>query len=367
MNTDFYSSQLSSSKSKLAQVARRSQAGRWGRVGVLALLFVASQAVSPSAYAESSTVTKPRANVEITEKARRLFEAGVDFIQDPDGARYGEAYRSFKAAYEESPSWKILGNLGISAMKIERDGEALDALEAYLEAGRSDLDDDEIKQVERDVRTLRASTTWVEITTNVSGATAEDTRVPLSGEHVSNRYEFEGSKLRIGVHNGNHTISIKKPGYAAQSWTFTASGEDLTHDFVLAVETKPQPTASDSASTKDPETARPVPVLTWITIGTTAAFTAGAVVTGVMALDKQKQFDEENGNDEEVAKKLRKSGQTLNLTTDILIGAAVVSAAVATISYFTRPTVVVEPKDNAVSWTPVALRGGGGLVLSGSF
>ncbi len=55
----------------------------------------------------------------INDEARNHFNAGVNLIQDPDGPRYEEAYREFKAAYAAAPSWKILGNLGIAAMKLE--------------------------------------------------------------------------------------------------------------------------------------------------------------------------------------------------------------------------------------------------------
>src|SRR5690348_16782755 len=86
------------------------------------------------------------AEVQITEAARQHFKAGVNFMQDPDGARYEEAYREFTAAYAASPSWKILGNLGIAAMKLERDGEAIDAMEKYLMEGGKELPTDERDQ-----------------------------------------------------------------------------------------------------------------------------------------------------------------------------------------------------------------------------
>ena len=41
--------------------------------------------------------------VAISEEARSHFTAGVNFLQDPDGARYDDAYREFKAAYAASP------------------------------------------------------------------------------------------------------------------------------------------------------------------------------------------------------------------------------------------------------------------------
>ena len=45
------------------------------------------------------------AEVVISDDARAHFSAGVNFLQDPDGARYEDAYREFKVAYAASPSW----------------------------------------------------------------------------------------------------------------------------------------------------------------------------------------------------------------------------------------------------------------------
>jgi len=39
------------------------------------------------------------ADAPITDEARTHFSAGVNLLRDPDGARYEEAYREFKAAY----------------------------------------------------------------------------------------------------------------------------------------------------------------------------------------------------------------------------------------------------------------------------
>src|SRR4051794_36501980 len=93
---------------------------------------------------------------EITPEARRHFKAGVNQLQDPDGARYEDAYREFKAAYAASSSPKILGNLGLCAMKLERDGEAIDAYSRYLREV-SDTDADERAQIMQDLQTLSVS------------------------------------------------------------------------------------------------------------------------------------------------------------------------------------------------------------------
>jgi hypothetical protein len=56
--------------------------------------------------------------VPISADARSHFTAGVNLLQDPDGAKYEAAYGEFKAAYQISPSWKILGNVAVAAWSI---------------------------------------------------------------------------------------------------------------------------------------------------------------------------------------------------------------------------------------------------------
>src|SRR5690606_41982881 len=66
-----------------------------------------------------------------------------------DGARYEDAYREFKVAYAECASWKILGNLGLASMKLERDGEAIEAIQGYLDGGKDNIDEVEDRKSTR--------------------------------------------------------------------------------------------------------------------------------------------------------------------------------------------------------------------------
>lgn len=322
--------------------------------------------------APSAAQSAPIANdeVEITERARQLFQAGVDFMQDPDGARYAEAYRSFKAAYAESPSWKILGNLGISAMKVERDGEAIEAMETYLREGRDNLDQEEIEQVERDLRTLRTAVTYVTLSINEPGAVVEDVRTPLSGQPVNNRYGGDETELRIGVHNGRHRILVHKEGFETATWSFEASGQDLNHRIDLVAIQKAEPKDEVVAPIQpQAEPRRKIPIATWITLGATAALGVGATATGILALNTHGQFEEElnrSDTDESRAKDLRTKGNALNITTDVLLGAAVISATIATVTFLTRPK-VAQHRDSAFRLAPAPLRRGGGVFLHGRF
>lgn len=306
-------------------------------------------------------------DVPITERARTHFRAGVNLLQDPDGARYAEAYREFKQAYAESPSWKILGNLGISAMKLERDGEAILAFQTYLKEGGDQIDESERAQMQRDLDTLSSTVTWVTLSSAPAGAEVIDTRIPLAGSPTENRYDTLREPTRLGLRTGRHKITVELEGYEPQTWTFDATGGELSHEFVL-VERKVAPNPTTGAAK---EYERPVPLGVYIGLGLTGAFAAGAAVTGILALDAKSQFNAAESDAD--ADSARSNGQTLNLVTDILIGGAVVSGVTTTILYLTRPSVEVDPAQTALFGTkkfslePSVWSGGGGVSMRGSF
>src|SRR5690349_6487515 len=92
------------------------------------------------------------ANAE--DEAHRHFKVGISYLQDPEGERYEDAYGEFKLAYELSHSPKVLGNIGLCAMKLERDGEAINAYTRYL-AEVPDIEADERAQIERDLGSMQ--------------------------------------------------------------------------------------------------------------------------------------------------------------------------------------------------------------------
>jgi hypothetical protein len=170
-----------------------------------------------SPAAEAAPKSSPQA-VEITEKARELFRTGVTLLQDPDGSRYEEAYQQFKAAYAESPSWKILGNLGYTAMKLERDGEAIEAFQGYLEQGRKELSAEDRTQFQSDLDTLTAAAATVTIVGLPAGTRVTDVRSPNQGPDIKNFYEVpEGTPLILRVRPGAHRFSAQSSGKEPQT------------------------------------------------------------------------------------------------------------------------------------------------------
>jgi hypothetical protein len=195
------------------------------------------------------------ADPPITEEARAHFSAGVNLLQDPDGARYEEAYREFKAAYRASPSWKILGNLGISAYRLERDGEALAAFEKYLQEGKKEIDASERAQFERDAQTLRAGIVRLSLSSDPPGATVTDERVPQSGASVRNSYAALDAPTEIGVRAGHHRLVASSPGRPDSVWEVDLEpGQKVDHVFTFAapVESVAQQPAAPAAPIAQP-------------------------------------------------------------------------------------------------------------------
>lgn len=291
------------------------------------------------------------ADVEITPKAREYFKAGVSYLKDPDGARYEEAYQAFKAAYAESPSWKILGNLGIAAMKLERDKEAIDAFERYLKEGGTELDETERSQFQRDLDTLRTGVVKVTISATPGNATLVDEHLKSSGT-VTNRYDVTDGKVELGLRAGRHRITAKVAGYEEGKWEVDlAPGSTVDHSFEPKQESASgAPDPNSGTGTKGPvgdggptRTERPIPGTVWVGVAATGALLVGATITGIIASGKKSDFNDKNdGSDPDAADKLKNDGQKMNLITDVLLGGAVVAGAVTTILFLNRPEVPAE-------------------------
>jgi hypothetical protein len=294
------------------------------------------------------------ADPPVSEAARMHFTAGVNLLRDPDGARYEEAYREFKAAYAASPNYKILGNLGLCAMKLERDGEAIDAYSSYL-THASELDPTEAKQVQTDLMTLKAGVVKVTLDIDPSGSTVNDVRVPVRGERVINQYGPVSGPLHIGIRAGHHIVTVRHAGMDDSVWEFdVAAGASESKKIALAKPSSGAP-ASSGVAVNGNDTGvtskRPVPGGVYVGLAITGALAVGGAITGAMAIGKRSDYNNKNdGLHVAEAQNLKDKGGTLNLVTDVLLGGAIVAAGVTGVMYFSRPT------SSSASTQPTLLR-----------
>ncbi|HXX68328.1 MAG TPA: hypothetical protein VEK07_14150 [Polyangiaceae bacterium] len=271
-------------------------------------------------------------DVPISEEARSHFAAGVALLQDPKAPRYEEAYREFKSAYASSPSYRILGNLGLCAMKIERDTEAINAYETYLAQAGLELTPGEREQIERDLATLKAGLVSVTVSSDPPGALIIDVRTPVQGLDVRNVYGQVLSPLSLGIRRGHHVITARLAGYLDQQWEFDANDPALPpHVFTMV-----KPAERETIVARE----RPIPTSAYILGGAALALAAGGAVVGVLALNKHAEYERENdGVNPSGAQSIRSTGLVLNAATDALLGSAVVAVGAAAYLIATRATI----------------------------
>jgi hypothetical protein len=313
--------------------------------GLLPSLAVAQDPSEADASASAA------GGVVISDKARSHFRAGVNLLQDPDGARYEEAYRQFVTAYQDSPSWKILSNLGLTAMKLERDGEAIEAFETYLKEGGSELDEQERTQISRDLETLQASVSTLEITASPSDVRIIDERLATGGS-VLNEYSVPASgKLTLKIRSGRHKVTARLSGHDDATWELQASPAttqehtfDLNRPDATPVATAAARAAHADAAPQDsgPSSGGP----SGLRIGSYVALGVGVAALGVgtfFAFDSKKaaknveelcggnpaQCEVDPGSDEsdEVNEENDRAGSSKTLA---IVGFAVGGAAIAT-------------------------------------
>ncbi len=327
---------------------------RHPRLAAAALVALAV-AAAPAARAQPA----PAHPVTVTPEARAHFVAGVRLLQDPAGPRYEDAYEEFKAAYAASPSPSMLGNIGLCAMKLERDEEAIRAYESYLESAK--IDAAERNQIETDLGTLRAAVVHVTLTLAagpsepVTDVRVVDVRTPVQGSPVTNGYGPPAkATIRLDVHPGHHIVTVKRDGYLPSSWELDAvPGASLSHTFtmqkvaaapaLLVAPVGPAPTVAAPLPVAGPPEVltRPTPPAVYALGGATIALAIAGATTGAIAVSKHTQYTQINdGLPQHIqqAQDLHDTGQRLNVATDVLLGAAIVGAGVTIGLYVTRKT-----------------------------
>jgi hypothetical protein len=133
-----------------------------------------------------------------------------------------------------------LGNLGIAAMKLERDGEAIDAYTRYLQEGGDEVDPAEREQITRDMNTLKTSLVTLTIETSPAGAIIIDERIPPTGNAIVNRYGPITGPSKLGLKNGKHRFTAQLAGYDPLVWELDAQPGEQSHNFELK-KTPPAP------------------------------------------------------------------------------------------------------------------------------
>jgi hypothetical protein len=284
--------------------------------------------------AGATTAAPTCAQQQVSEQARTLFRDGVKLLKAEGGANYYAAYQKFRAAYADSPSPKILGNLGLCALKLERYGEARDAYERYI-ADAPGVTAKERKAIEAELAQLRDNAAELRLSASVPSFAVRDERRTRDGKLVVNDYQSDGSELALVVRPGTHQLRVEAAGYDSASLTLEleagAKQEQAVELTAVASDAPPLDPSADAVADEQPSEGLPLGF--WIGLGVTGA---AGVATGVMAgltAAKHGEFEDAQASGQLAeAVELQSDGETFALTTDILIG--VTAAAAVTTAVF---------------------------------
>ncbi len=388
---------------------RQARAARTiGRVRLLGSLLVlgSSWLFTPTgAYAQSGTpqpgteansattaeeANEDRAGAETAEgpeeeklnTARMHFKNGVELLQ-AEQPNYQDAFRQFQLAYElTDQSWKVMGNLGLCALKLERDGEALTYYEGYLEQGGDEIDPGEREYIEREMLLIKGNMATVNVSTSSAGARLSVTR---QGSSVPPQiYDHQGDTSELGLRAGTLTIKATSPDGATSTWQATVeAGETVEHHFDFEAKEEPPPAAEAKAP---PQVERKG--LNGMQIGGIAAAGAGVVALGggvalglmSMATEAEARDDcfdeicaEDTRADFDKAKNQALIANILFISGGVLAAAGVTLIVVgSTSSSGPQDTALVADRPArrnpfSLELSPMAHWGGGGLWASGRF
>jgi hypothetical protein len=150
-------------------------------------------------------VLVPHAAQASQETAKRYFQNGVELITAAQ-PNYQDAYYQFQLAYRESgQSWKVLGNLGLCALKLERDQEAAGYYEQYLKKGGSEIAAEERAAIEQDLLLLKGNLATLRVSSPVQELKVVDRRAGSQAPPQS--YTLKDGSLNLELRAGTHTLT----------------------------------------------------------------------------------------------------------------------------------------------------------------
>jgi hypothetical protein len=221
------------------------------------------------------------------------FKAGVEALE---AAQWQTAYREFRGAYAITPRWTILGNLGIAAWHLERDGEAIEAMEQYLVRGGHEIEEAEASKVRATIERIRASAATVAI--EAAGEfRLVDTRT--SEPAVVNEYGPFKDSARLHLRPGQHTLELLRAGVEVPVWTATLlPGDVRSISFVIPPPAVPaiqpdEPAPPVPATDPRPDASAAFPTASWVLwgAGTAMGITAGGFVWHARGIQQEADRD----------------------------------------------------------------------------
>jgi len=307
------------------------------RARAIVLLLTALSSSLATALPRPCAAQEPApSSKEAAKEAEVHFRRGVELYKQGDSAG---AIVEFHRAYELSPNYRVLYNVGQTYYQLQRYADAMKALRSFLSGGGSAIPAAKRAQVEADIRMLEAHVADVEVRVNADGAqiAVDDEAVGVSPLHDP-----------VLVSIGRRKVSAVKGAQRVERFLDVATGDHASVVLELPPETPPPPpvVVPPPPPPTPPPTVNPIQppppppeassgggsTIKWVLWGATGAFAVGTAVTGILTLTAQSnlsaQLNTFPGNSDQIDQ-TRNQGRALGLVTDGLIAATAVAGGLA--------------------------------------
>jgi hypothetical protein len=283
-------------------------------------------------------------DVEPSGEALEHFKKAVGLTQK---GKTRDALDEFQAAYDLSPSWRILYNIGLLARAEHDDLRSFLAFRKYLADGGADVPKPRRTEVEQALSELRPRVGSLEVRVSREGAavTIDDVVVGVTPLPEP-----------VFLRPGKHRVTVAHRGLGVERTVDIAAGAQATVELVLTPRSAPSvqptsaPTVEQRASTLPKKVA----------FGIAGTLGIAGLVTGVTAIAMSKGLSNQAYVDANQAATLRSRGSTVNglaTATDLLLIGAAVSGSVGLVLML-REGAGPPKAELSVSASGVTLRGG---------
>lgn len=148
------------------------------------------------------------------ERAKEYYERGKELIEEQE---YDKAVVELQRAYDISPNFWVLYNLGKAAIGAGDFVLAVDALSRFLEDGGNQVPLDLQHEVRKEIETQKARIAYLNVEVNINNAL-----VNLDGKKIGTTPLYKN----VPISSGYHTVTVSREGYQTEEQKVTVAGKD---------------------------------------------------------------------------------------------------------------------------------------------
>jgi hypothetical protein len=291
------------------QILRRSR--HRAALSLLVLAGVAGASLPASAQA-------PKPPIVTGSGADVHFKRGIELYGEAD---FTGALIEFRRAYEIDPRFQALYNIGETYFQLQDYANALRTLEKYLSDGGAQVPTGRRDEVQREIDKLRNRVATLDLTTNLP-----DVEITVDDVLVG-KTPF-AAPLMLSA--GRRRIVASLPNRPLVTQVLELAGGD-TKKLALTMPDEPRPTDQRPPPASGPSARVVVP---WVITGVLGV---GAIVTGSLALASASDTNSKLGTypnpnpaaASDAISSAHSKTVALGVTTDVLLGATAVAAALS--------------------------------------